>query len=177
MAAPSIPQPFCRRGESFAMQFRRSVANCIALAASFGALAVTSIVVAQERSISRQVARQTLQACPTCQGCGCRGGPGYRASDGGCVGHKQLKQICGEPPTARCTAEIVGSTKPRCAGSNPEGNSKNFKRFRCGERGGPGYRAPNGKCATRANVKKLCGDPPTVRCKAECVGRTCRLEM
>lgn len=40
-----------------------------------------------------------------CEGCGCKGGPGYRASNGRCVGWKQLNKVCGTPPTARCTAE------------------------------------------------------------------------
>ena len=40
-----------------------------------------------------------------CQGCGCKGGPGYRDSTGRCVSHKKLFQICGNPPTTSCTYE------------------------------------------------------------------------
>lgn len=40
-----------------------------------------------------------------CEGCGCRGGPGYRGSDGRCVGWKDLAKKCGNPPTSRCSAE------------------------------------------------------------------------
>lgn len=40
-----------------------------------------------------------------CEGCGCKGGPGYRAPNGRCVGWKQLNKVCGTPPTIRCTAE------------------------------------------------------------------------
>lgn len=40
-----------------------------------------------------------------CEGCGCRGGPGYRGSDGRCVGWKDLAKKCGSPPTSRCSAE------------------------------------------------------------------------
>ena len=40
-----------------------------------------------------------------CQGCGCKGGPGYRAPNGQCIGWKRLHKVCGTPPTTRCTAE------------------------------------------------------------------------
>jgi hypothetical protein len=37
----------------------------------------------------------------------------------------------------------------------------------CGERGGPGYRGPNGQCVGWANIGKICGNPPTTHCTAE----------
>src|ERR1700751_4901781 len=37
----------------------------------------------------------------------------------------------------------------------------------CGERGGPGYRGPNGQCVGWANIGKVCGNPPTTHCTAE----------
>lgn len=40
-----------------------------------------------------------------CSGCGCRGGPGYRAADGRCVGWADIGRKCGSPPTTRCTPE------------------------------------------------------------------------
>ena len=40
-----------------------------------------------------------------CDGCGCRGGPGYRAPDGRCVGWSDIGRKCGSPPTTRCAAE------------------------------------------------------------------------
>ena len=40
-----------------------------------------------------------------CEGCACRGGPGYRDAKGQCVGHAQLYSRCGTPPTTRCTFE------------------------------------------------------------------------
>lgn len=42
-----------------------------------------------------------------CQGCGCRGGPGWRSHrTGQCVGWAQLTRECGNPPSpARCTKE------------------------------------------------------------------------
>ncbi len=42
---------------------------------------------------------------PRCEGCGCRGGPGYRGPDGRCVGYRQLRAVCGDPPTTRCRFE------------------------------------------------------------------------
>lgn len=44
----------------------------------------------------------------SCSGCSCRGGPGFRASDGKCVGWKELNRKCGNPPEARCTDERDG---------------------------------------------------------------------
>jgi hypothetical protein len=43
-----------------------------------------------------------------CTGCSCRGGPGYRAQDGKCVGWKDLARKCGDPPTTRCADERDG---------------------------------------------------------------------
>ena len=37
----------------------------------------------------------------------------------------------------------------------------------CGERGGPGYRAPNGQCVGWAALARTCGNPPSLRCTAE----------
>ena len=37
----------------------------------------------------------------------------------------------------------------------------------CGEKGGPGYRGPDGKCVGWANIGKVCGNPPTLRCTEE----------
>ena len=40
-----------------------------------------------------------------CQGCGCKGGPGWRGQDGQCVSHANLTKDCGSPPSTRCTYE------------------------------------------------------------------------
>lgn len=45
-----------------------------------------------------------------CRGCGCKGGPGYRGPNGRCVGFKNLKKICGDPPTTRCDFENTPGT-------------------------------------------------------------------
>ena len=37
----------------------------------------------------------------------------------------------------------------------------------CGERGGPGYRGPDGKCVSRKDIDRKCGDPPTTHCTVE----------
>lgn len=44
-------------------------------------------------------------AADACSGCGCRGGPGYRAQDGRCVGWADIGRKCGSPPETRCTPE------------------------------------------------------------------------
>jgi hypothetical protein len=41
-------------------------------------------------------------------GCGSRGGPGFRAADGKCVGWKDLDRKCGTPPTTHCSHEGAG---------------------------------------------------------------------
>lgn len=37
----------------------------------------------------------------------------------------------------------------------------------CGDRGGPGYRGPNGKCVGWAQFRRVCGVPPEKHCTAE----------
>jgi len=46
---------------------------------------------------------------PPCQGCGCKGGPGYRAPDGHCVGFREFDKVCGNPPS-RCVFENAPGT-------------------------------------------------------------------
>lgn len=46
-----------------------------------------------------------IQQAEACEGCGCRGGPGYRGPNGRCVSWAQIGRICGSPPTSRCVAE------------------------------------------------------------------------
>jgi hypothetical protein len=46
---------------------------------------------------------------PPCHGCGCKGGPGYRAPDGHCVGFRELDKVCGSPPS-RCVFENAPGT-------------------------------------------------------------------
>ncbi|MGE5259870.1 MAG: hypothetical protein ACM3MH_03215 [Actinomycetota bacterium] len=40
-----------------------------------------------------------------CQGCGCKGGTGWRGPDGACVPRTSLAQICGSPAGAPCKQE------------------------------------------------------------------------
>ncbi len=48
---------------------------------------------------------------PPCEGCGCKGGPGYRShATGQCVGYQALAAECGDPPTSRCTFENAPGT-------------------------------------------------------------------
>ncbi|NEW96809.1 hypothetical protein DY467_08465 [Rhodopseudomonas sp. BR0G17] len=57
---------------------------------------------------------------PPCKGCGCRGGPGYRAPDGHCVGFRELHRVCGTPPS-RCVFENAPGTgaNRECALARP----------------------------------------------------------
>ncbi len=47
---------------------------------------------------------------PACEGCGCRGGPGYRGPDGHCVGFRELSRVCGGNPAERCKFEDLPNT-------------------------------------------------------------------
>jgi hypothetical protein len=47
---------------------------------------------------------------PRRSGCGCKGGPGYCAPDGHCVGFRKLDRICGMPPTTKCIFENAPGT-------------------------------------------------------------------
>jgi hypothetical protein len=40
-----------------------------------------------------------------CKGCGCKGGPGFRAADGQCVGWGEVVKKCGAAPHKGCVAE------------------------------------------------------------------------
>jgi hypothetical protein len=37
----------------------------------------------------------------------------------------------------------------------------------CGEKDGPGYRKPNGQCASWMELARACGSPPEQRCTPE----------
>ena len=54
----------------------------------------------------------TGSAC-RCEGCGCKGGPGWRGQNGQCVSHANLTRDCGSPPSARCTHEGTRQVCPR----------------------------------------------------------------
>ena len=48
------------------------------------------------------------ERCQTsCTGCGCKGGPGYRAADAKCVGYADLIAKCGPPPHRGCRRECA----------------------------------------------------------------------
>jgi hypothetical protein len=40
-----------------------------------------------------------------CQGCGCKGGPGWRGPNRQCVSHRELFKVCGNPPGSPCVHE------------------------------------------------------------------------
>jgi hypothetical protein len=42
-----------------------------------------------------------------------------------------------------------------------------FAEATCGDRGGPGYRGPDGKCVGWEALGRVCGSPPTTRCTPE----------
>jgi hypothetical protein len=56
-----------------------------------------------------------------CQGCGCKGGPGWRDNEGHCVSYKKLLKTCGDPPDTKCTYE---GAKQVCASERRETPSR-----------------------------------------------------
>jgi hypothetical protein len=46
-----------------------------------------------------------LSATPALADCGDKGGPGYRAANGRCVGWSDIGKTCGNPPTTKCSPE------------------------------------------------------------------------
>ena len=53
-------------------------------------------------------ARKESSNCPVgCKGCGCKGGPGYRKSDGQCASYASLVRECGPPPHSGCLRECA----------------------------------------------------------------------
>ena len=50
-----------------------------------------------------------------CQGCGCKGGPGYRGPDRKCVGYANILEVCGPAPHSGCVRECQ-IVSPGCQG-------------------------------------------------------------
>jgi hypothetical protein len=62
---------------------------------------------------------------PPCQGCGCKGGPGYRAPDGHCVGFRELDKVCGNPPSHCVFENAPGTGENReCALAQRQGKTE-----------------------------------------------------
>jgi len=57
-------------------------------------------------------------------GCGCKGGPGYRAADGHCVGFRELDKVCGNPPSRREFENAPGTGENRECALAPRQSSK-----------------------------------------------------
>ncbi len=69
-------------------------------------------------------AKESCPERPPCEGCGCKGGPGYRGPDGRCVSFKKLDRVCGDPPTTHCVFEnapATGANRECALGSAPPG--------------------------------------------------------
>jgi len=71
---------------------------------------------------------------PSCRGCGCKGGPGYREiATQRCVGFRNIDKLCGNPPnSALCTFENAPGT-----GENKECALESRKRRTKKEENGP----------------------------------------
>ena len=74
------------------------------------------------KKLGKFFAAQELGKCPAiCSGCGCNGGPGFRAPSrgdgkkGACVGFRDVNSVCGPPPHNGCKAECK-PVIPECLG-------------------------------------------------------------
>lgn len=124
-----------------------------------------------ERAKAYAAARKGKGNCAVkCKGCGCKGGPGYRDQDGKCVSYANLNSRCGPPPHLKCIAECypaIGKCERPTKSVVDRVEAKQKRKRGCGSRGGSGYRGPNGRCVSRKNLRRVCGDPPSLRCRAE----------
>ena len=60
------------------------------------------------REKAKEIAKVGGSKCKvSCKGCGCKGGPGYRNSQGKCVSYANLIKDCGEAPHLRCVRECT----------------------------------------------------------------------
>jgi hypothetical protein len=75
------------------------------------------------------------------EGCGSRGGPGYRLANGKCASWGDEAKPSAHPRTSEST---VSSPTPETSSG----------RRGCGSRGGPGYRLSNGKCASWHRIRQ-----------------------
>jgi hypothetical protein len=80
--------------------------------------------------------------------CGEKGGSGYRAANGRCVGFDNLNRICGDPPTLRCKRELTdgGRRELTDGGRNPVWVYDSCHGCSC--QCGPGFRLPDQNCAS-----------------------------
>lgn len=61
--------------------------------------------------LAKAVQALSLGVCSaSCRGCGCKGGPGYRAPNNECVGFNNINSVCGPPPHAGCRRECAPVT-------------------------------------------------------------------
>ena len=84
---------------------RRKVGSTCMPRSGFRRLAVLLIAVLAPMAQTAGTYAAECLDLPRCVGCGCRGGPGYRAPDGHCVGYLELAKVCGPDPEKVCSFE------------------------------------------------------------------------
>lgn len=75
-------------------------------------VAMISFVLALSGDTVVPTAHSSMAISVKCQGCGCKGGPGWRIkSSGKCASHRNIAQKCGSPPQpSLCTRELFNPT-------------------------------------------------------------------
>lgn len=94
------------------------------------------------------------------------GAPGWRDPAGRCVTWRQLESVCGLPPSTACTADDPDPQADRLL-PTPKGDPSLPPCHGCGCKGGPGYRAPNGRCVGWKDLARTCGPTLPGACTAE----------
>jgi hypothetical protein len=103
----------------------------------------------------------------TAPGLGCdAGAPGWRDATGACVTWRTLESRCGLPPGPPCTADTPDPQAERLI-PPPAGDPSLPPCRGCGCKGGPGYRAPTGRCVAWKELARICGTPLPGACAAE----------
>ena len=107
---------------------RIAFALALAVAGLTADMAASQDCMVLDKAVAKKVADDGGATCKvSCSGCGCKGGPGYRAPPtenspkGNCVSYRSLNSVCGPPPHAGCTREcapvVSGCTAPDTAGA------------------------------------------------------------
>jgi hypothetical protein len=103
----------------------------------------------------------------TLPGLGCDAdAPGWRDAAGACVTWRTLEDRCGLPPSTRCTPDAPDPRAERLI-VTPKGDPSLPPCRGCGCKGGPGYRAPTGRCVSWKELARVCGAELPGACIAE----------
>jgi hypothetical protein len=142
--------------EGFAVDLRSGSTKAMRCSGFKSALStfLVSILICALPTPGSSVTPMRVDGC-RCQGCGCKGGPGWRdIASKQCVSYQNLAHLCGDPPdNTRCRLEQATQVCPSERG--------------CGGNGGSGWRDKDGHCVASKRLRQVCGNPPETSCTFE----------